>query len=263
VLRELDAVAVGVVDIQEAHLVVELEHGSDVDALAAQPFSLRLDVVDVDRRDAGVFVGIALGERDLHFAVHQPCPAALFVEIGLREAELVGVEVARGVEVSHVVPDLNRLHSIRPGSSRKALTVRRKSAAVAPSRARGSQVSVSVINDRVSKPESVGTTLGSIAPTARIAACGGLSTATNCSTPYMPRFEIVKVPPSRSSWRSLLSRARVTMSLRAAASSAIVFRSAWWMTGTTSPASIATAIPTFALGWNSMASSAHSALTAR
>src|ERR671936_160712 len=262
-LRKLDAVPVRVVDIEQAHLAVELEHGADLDPLAAQPVGLGLDVVDIDRRDARLLVRLAFGERDLHPPALEARPAPLVVDVRLRDPELLRVERAPRLEVAHVVPDLNRHQSIRPGSSRKALTVLRKSAAVAPSSERWSHVSVSVISGRTSKPVSIGTAFCSIAPTARIAACGGLRTATNCSTPYMPRFEIVKVPPSRSSCRSLFSRARVTMSARAAASSAIVRRSAWWMTGTTRPASIATAMPTFADGCSSIASSAQSAFTVR
>ena len=88
----------------------------------------------------------------------------------------------------------------------------------------------------------------SVAPTARIAACGGLSTATNCSIPNMPRFEIVNVPSSRSCAVSLLSRARPTTSPRAPATSASESRSTERTTGTTSPCGAATAIPTFAVG---------------
>src|SRR3954470_22368397 len=36
------------------------------------------------------------------------------------------------------------------------------------------------------------------APTVRIAACGGVITAVNSSMPYMPRLEIVNVPPATS-----------------------------------------------------------------
>ena len=46
------------------------------------------------------------------------------------------------------------------------------------------------------------------APTARIAACGGLMTAVKWVTPYMPRFETVNVPPASSGGRTVLSRTR-------------------------------------------------------
>ncbi len=75
----------------------------------------------------------------------------------------------------------------------------------------------------------------------------------NCSTPYMPRLEIVNVPPSRSAAWSLPSRARETMSARAAAISATVSRSQPGITGTSSPRSVATAIPMFAEGCSSTA----------
>src|SRR5712691_10406709 len=47
-----------------------------------------------------------------------------------------------------------------------------------------------------------------IAPTARIAASGGLMMAVNSSTPYMPRFEIEKVAPLRSPSAGRPDRAR-------------------------------------------------------
>ena len=95
-------------------------------------------------------------------------------------------------------------------------------------------------------PPSTTTGVSFTAPTARIATCGGLSTATNCSTPNMPRFEIVNVPPWRSCSASLPSRARPTRSARARAISWIVRRSASRITGTTSPFGAATAMPTCA-----------------
>src|SRR4051812_41845604 len=130
---KLDAIAVRVEDIEQPDLAVQLEHGADFDPLAAEAIGLGLDVLDVDRRDTGLFLRFALRDRDLHLAAHEPRPAALLVQVGLHEAKLAGVEGSAGVEVTHVVPDLDRVHSIRPGSSRKALTVLRKSAAVAPS----------------------------------------------------------------------------------------------------------------------------------
>ena len=79
------------------------------------------------------------------------------------------------------------------------MIVFRNSAPVAPSTARWSHVSVIVIIGRTCRSPSRGTTWSRVAPTARIDACGGLSTAMNWSMSYMPRFEIVNVPPSRSS----------------------------------------------------------------
>src|SRR5215475_10130676 len=162
---KLDSVAVRVVDVEEAHLGVELEHGSDLDSLAAQALGLSLDVVDVDRRDARVFLGIPLGDRDLHLAVHQPRPTALFVQVGLDEAELPRVEAASGVEVAHLVPDLDRLHSIRPGSSSSSLSVWRKFAAGAPSTVRWSKVAERVMRGRTTTSPSIGIAASSIAPT--------------------------------------------------------------------------------------------------
>ena len=68
----------------------------------------------------------------------------------------------------------------------------------------------------------------------------------NCSMSYIPRFEIVKVPSSRSGILSFPSRARETRSARTAAISSTDFRSAARITGTTSPFGVATAMPTFA-----------------
>src|SRR6185437_12167021 len=95
------------------------------------------------------------------------------------------------------------LQSASAGSSTNVFTVRRKSAAAAPSTARWSTVRVIVIIGLATSSPSRTTGRSSVAPTARIAACGGLSTAVNCSTPNMPRFEIVNVPPSRSCCWSL------------------------------------------------------------
>src|SRR5712692_9955455 len=55
-------------------------------------------------------------------------------------------------------------------------------------------------------PSTTGTSL--IAPTARMAASGGLMIATNSSTPNMPRFEIENVAPLRSPSAGLPDRAR-------------------------------------------------------
>src|SRR5262249_14523021 len=163
---------------------------------------------------AGLPLRLTFRDRDLHLAVHQPRPAAFLVDERFREAELVCVEGTAGLEVANVIPDLNGAHSIRPGSSRNALTGRRKSAAVAPSRAGWAPGGVVRLSGRGSVPGSGGTGFGSVGPAAGVGGWGGLGPATNWSTPYMPRFEIVNVPPSTSSWRSLLSRARVTMSAR-------------------------------------------------
>ena len=62
-LGELDPVPVGVVDVEQAHLALELEDDPDVHAGVAQAVGLRLQVVDVDVRDAAVLLRLALGER--------------------------------------------------------------------------------------------------------------------------------------------------------------------------------------------------------
>src|SRR5579872_1642880 len=244
VLRELDAVAVRVVDVDEPHVAVQLEHRADLDPGLAEAVGLGADVVDVDMRYTAL-LGLAFGERDVHLASLEARPALVPVDEQLAEAERIAVERAPGVEIAHAVPDGQ---SASAGCSSVSFSVRRKSAPTAPSIARWSHVSVSVIVGCVANAPSRATTRSSVAPTARIATCGGLSTATNCSMPNIPRFEIVNVPPSRSACCSLLSRARCTRPARARAISAIVRRSALWTTGTTSPCGAATAMPTFAVG---------------
>jgi len=84
-----------------------------------------------------------------------------------------------------------------------------------------------------------------IAPTARIAACGGLMTAVKWVTPYMPRLETVKVPPPSSGGRIELSRTRSARArvVRAISPSDLV--SASKTVGTTRASWPATATPTF------------------
>ena len=149
-----------------------------------------------------------------------------------------------------------------PGSSRNAFSVARNSAAGAPSTARWSQVSVTVMSGRGTISPSTTAGRSSIAPTARIAACGGFSTAMNCVMPKGPRFEIVNVPPSMSCWESLPARARATRSTRAAASSANERCSAPAITGTKSASPTAIAEATLALPWRSIASPPKVAFTA-
>jgi len=137
-----------------------------------------------------------------------------------------------------------RVRGPRRGLSPRAGT----SAPSEPSIARWSHVSVIVIVGATTSSPSIADGRSSIEPTARMATCGGLSTATNRSMPYIPRFEIVNVPSSRSASWSFPSRARATRSARTEAISCTDFRSASRMTGTTSPVGAATAIPTFAPG---------------
>src|SRR3954469_4026365 len=63
---------------------------------------------------------------------------------------------------------------------------------------RWSQESVSSMVARTVSSPSRTTARGSSAPTARIAACGGLMTATKRRMPYMPRLGIVNVPAEDS-----------------------------------------------------------------
>ena len=78
--------------------------------------------------------------------------------------------------------------------------------------------------------------------------------AIKASTPYMPRLLMVKVPPPRSAGDSLRACALATSSARRAAIAARPSVSASWITGTTSPSSIATARPTFTRGLSTMLS---------
>ena len=84
------------------------------------------------------------------------------------------------------------------------------SAPTAPSMTRWSADSVHAITwpTRTSRPTTTGREM--TAPTPRIQLCGGFTMAYRLSTPYIPRFEIVKVPPAYSSGRNWPSRARAT-----------------------------------------------------
>src|SRR6266850_1414219 len=77
----------------------------------------------------------------------------------------------------------------------------------------------------------------------------------------MPRFEIVKVPPCRSSGRRLPARAASTTSCRRAEIAARSSLSASCTTGTTRPSSVATAIPTLIASATTIEPSSHVALT--
>ena len=64
--------------------------------------------------------------------------------------------------------------------------------------ARWSTESTRFITVATSMAPATTTAAGLPAPTARIADCGGLMIAANSSTPYMPRFVTLMLPPSRS-----------------------------------------------------------------
>src|SRR4029079_5208281 len=173
----------------------ELDDDASLHALAAEAVRLGLDVVDVDHRDAGVRVRLAVRDRDVHRTAGERRPALVEVHERLVEAEQALVEVAPAIEIGHLVDDARLLsHAQRAsaGSSTKDLTVRRKSAASAPSTARWSTVSVIVISGRGVIAPSLTTGCSVVAPTARIAACGGLSTGGNFSISQKPRVGIVK-----------------------------------------------------------------------
>src|SRR4051812_13164693 len=208
-LSQLNAIPVGVVHVEEPHLARQLEDDPDLDARLAQSVGLLLQIGDVDVRDALV-ARLALREPDLHLAAPELRPARVEVDSELLEAEHVLVEAATLVEVADVVPDRGRhrreSYSASPGSSRLSFSVWRKAAAGAPSTARWSKVQVRVTIGRtaVSPPTpsgGTGTTRSSVAPTATIAACGGVSTAGEASAPGQPRVGSGEGPPPRTSPR--------------------------------------------------------------
>src|SRR5579859_4189882 len=129
ILRELDAVAVRVIDVEQAYVAVQLEHRPDRDTRLAQTCRLGPDVLDVDVCDTAV-LRLAFGQRDLHLASLKARPALLPVDEELLEPECVAVEGATCIEVAHAVP---HRHSASAGLSTSAFSVRRKSAPTAPS----------------------------------------------------------------------------------------------------------------------------------
>jgi len=60
---------------------------------------------------------------------------------------------------------------------------------------------------------SLGTTVFIAPPTARIHAYGGLTIAEKLFTPYMPKFDVVNVPPDNSFGANLFSLALPAISL--------------------------------------------------
>src|SRR5947209_7342116 len=129
------------------------------------------------------------------------------------------------------------------GSSISSARAPRNWAPRAPSRARWSQDRVSTMVGWTAGWPSWATTRSAMRPTARMAACGGLTIALKASTPYMPRLLIVKPPPWMSAGRSRPAWARLTTSSRRAAMSARLSVSARWVMGTARPASMAPARP--------------------
>ena len=86
---------------------------------------------------------------------------------------------------------------------------------------------------------------GLTAPTARVAAWGGLITALKESMPYIPRFDTVKVPPASSGGSIVWPRTFAISSLERRAISPRERSSASKSVGTTSASPAATTIPTF------------------
>src|SRR5205823_401803 len=154
--RKLEAIAVCVEDVEEAHRAVQLEDDADIDSRPTQLVCDPFHVVDVDVRDAAVLLWLAFGKTDRGSVPLQRRPALFLVRRRLEKAELLDVERARRVEIAHVVPD--RRHNASPGSSRNCFTVMRNWAPVAPSTARWSQVSVSSIRGRTCGSPSTATT---------------------------------------------------------------------------------------------------------
>mmetsp|Transcript_11534 Transcript_11534/g.22776 ORF Transcript_11534/g.22776 Transcript_11534/m.22776 type:complete len:375 (-) Transcript_11534:91-1215(-) len=105
-----------------------------------------------------------------------------------------------------------------------------------------------------STPFAPMTAFGTVLPTAKMADCGGLRTATNSVMANMPRLETDKDPPWNSSGISLLIRALPARSFVSDAICAIDFLSAPRTTGVTSPAGVAAANATSIVEWNLRAS---------
>src|SRR6478672_3966049 len=108
-LRELNAVPIRVVHVEQAHDALrDLDDDADVHALAPQALGLRLHVVDVDVRDDAVVARLALDEPDFHLPVLQMRPTLGEVDRVLLEAERLAVETPRRIELLDVVPDARR-----------------------------------------------------------------------------------------------------------------------------------------------------------
>src|SRR5699024_10077943 len=133
--------------------------------------------------------------------------------------------------------------TIRSGSSSSDFRSPRNTAAAAPLSTRWSTVVVIVITVRVVSSPSRITGSSTAAPTARIAASGGLMMAVKSSIPYIPRLLIENVPPVNSSGCSLPDFARSARSRDSRPIWLTLLWSASVITGTISPLSKATAIP--------------------
>jgi hypothetical protein len=84
------------------------------------------------------------------------------------------------------------------GFSRYPLNAASHLAPTAPSTVRWSELKVTFMICAVLKPRSssgAGTRVGIVLPTARMHDCGGLMIAVKWETEYIPRLEMVNVPP--------------------------------------------------------------------
>src|SRR6266571_568742 len=134
--------------------------------------------------------------------------------------------------------------TIITGFSISALNAPISSAPSAPSTARWSVESVTVIWVATLTAPPRTTARSSPVPTARIVACGGLITAAKSLMPYMPRLEIAVAPPWYSSGLSFRARARAARSFISVEIAESDFSSPLRTTGVISPPLIATATPT-------------------
>src|SRR5579884_3996775 len=81
-LGELNAIAIRVEYVAEAHLSCQLQDDADVDLFGAEAVRFGLDVLDVDHRDARLALrrGLALGDGDVHLVARELRPAVVEVD---------------------------------------------------------------------------------------------------------------------------------------------------------------------------------------
>src|SRR5262245_27859090 len=152
----------------------------------------------------------------------------------------------------------HRAHTtIMTGFSISALKALSSTAPSAPSTARWSVASPTVIMCAAAILPLRTTARSSPAPTERMLACGGLMMAQNSLMPYMPRFETALVPPWYSCGASLRARARAAKSFISLEMTESDFCSAWRTTGVIKPPGIDTATPMSECLCRSMAPSVH------
>ena len=135
------------------------------------------------------------------------------------------------------------------GFCRTSRSAARNVAPTAPSTTRWSHDSVSDIRWPTTMRSPSTTGLVTVAPTARMAALGGLMMAEKRSTPIMPRLLTQKVPPVNWSGLSFLSLARRPSDLASELIAKIDLAWASRTTGVIRPSSMATAKDTWAAPW--------------